>query len=115
MESGVRTTGGKGLHLTVPLEPIASWDSCFEFSRRIANSLARASPSTFTVDFGKRARTDHILIDYKRNHRAAVAIAAYSTRARPSAPVSVPLAWDELATERTPDRWTVKNLRQHLE
>ncbi len=114
LESWVRTTGGKGVHVTVPLEPVHSWDACFEYSRALASGLARSLPRVFTTSFGKAARAGKILIDYKRNHRAAVAIAAYSTRARPNGPVSLPMAWDDLAREKSADSTTVRNLRDKL-
>jgi bifunctional non-homologous end joining protein LigD len=115
LESFVKTTGGKGLHVTVPLRPEQGWDACFAFARRFAQGLARAVPDTFTATFARGARRAKVLVDYKRNHRAAVAVAAFSTRARPEATVSVPLSWDELPREPKPDRWTVRNLREHLQ
>jgi bifunctional non-homologous end joining protein LigD len=114
LESFVKTTGGKGLHVTVPLRPEQTWDACYAFAQRFAKSLVRAVPDTFTATFARGARHAKILVDYKRNHRAAVAVAAFSTRARPEATVSVPLTWDELRREPGPDRWTVRNLPKHL-
>jgi DNA primase len=69
-------------------------------------------PTRFTTVFGRAARAGKILIDYKRNHRAAVAIAAFSTRARPSGTVSVPIDWDDLKRLSRPDVWTVLNARE---
>jgi len=115
LESWVKSTGGKGLHVCVPLAPQHGWDSCYELSRRVALQLERAAPRIFTTRFEKLARHGKILIDYKRNHRAAVAVAALSPRARPHAPISVPLSWRELAREPAPDRWTVNNLRTRLQ
>jgi bifunctional non-homologous end joining protein LigD len=114
LESWVKTTGGKGLHVCVPLAPAHSWDACFGLSRNIAEALVRAAPATFTTTYGKAARRNKILIDYKRNHRAAVTASAFSTRARPNGPVSVPISWEELSAETSPDRWTVLNLRERL-
>ncbi|HKP56498.1 MAG TPA: hypothetical protein VJV78_07260 [Polyangiales bacterium] len=71
--------------MVVPLRPEASWDACFAFSTRIAEAMAREQPEQYTTAFGKHARQDKILLDYKRNHRGAVAVAAYSSRARPAA------------------------------
>jgi bifunctional non-homologous end joining protein LigD len=114
LQSFVKTTGGKGLHVAVPLRPDRGWDACYAFAQRFAQNLVRAVPDTFTTTFGRSARKAKILVDYKRNHRAAVAVAAFSTRARPQATVSVPLAWEELAREPGPDRWTVRNLVPYL-
>jgi bifunctional non-homologous end joining protein LigD len=114
LQSWVKTTGGKGLHVCVPLAPVHDWQTSFDFSRSVAGELTRKQPKRFTTAFGKAARSGKILIDYKRNHRAAVAIAAFSTRARPNGSVSVPIGWDELTTEPVPDRFTVRNLREYL-
>jgi bifunctional non-homologous end joining protein LigD len=114
LHSWVKTTGGKGLHVCVPLEPVAGWDVCFAFSRMIADELVRESPSTFTTTYGRASRAGKILIDYKRNHRAAVAITAFSTRARALGTVSVPFTWEAIASEPRPDRLTVLNVRDHL-
>ncbi|HKU40463.1 MAG TPA: DNA ligase D [Polyangiales bacterium] len=114
LESWVKTTGGKGLHVCVPLSPVHDWQSCFEFSRGVASELVKKQPRKFTTAFGKAARSGKILIDYKRNHRAAVAIAAFSTRARANGSVSVPIGWEELEAEPGPDRFTVRNLREYL-
>jgi DNA ligase D-like protein (predicted polymerase) len=114
LESWVKNTGGKGLHVCVPLTPVRTWNACFEFSRSVADALVRAAPATFTTTYGKAARRGKILIDYKRNHRAAVTVSALSTRARPNGAVSVPLSWKELSEETIPDRWTVLDLRERL-
>lgn len=70
--------------------------------------------SGFTLDFSKKARKHQILIDYKRNYRGAIAVAAYSTRARPNGAVGIPITWRELGLSRAPDQWTVKNVRTRL-
>jgi DNA ligase D-like protein (predicted polymerase) len=114
LESWLKTTGGKGLHVSVPLRAASGWDACYQFTQRVAKQLERAQPRKFTLDFSRAARSGRILIDFKRNHRAAVAIAAFSTRARPHGPVSVPIAWQELDALSGPDGWTVLNLRERL-
>jgi DNA ligase D-like protein (predicted polymerase) len=114
LESWVKTTGGNGLHVCVPLAPGHSWDACFELSRNVAEALVRAAPASFTTTYGKAARPNKILIDYKRNHRAAVTASALSARARPNGSVSVPMSWEELSAETIPDRWTVVNLRERF-
>jgi bifunctional non-homologous end joining protein LigD len=103
----VKTTGGRGLHIVVPLFPRADWSVCLEFARALAAALVSAQPETFTDRFAKAGREDKILVDYLRNNRTNTSIAAYSTRARPEATVSVPLAWDELTADRTPERFTI--------
>ena len=114
LASFVKTTGGRGLHLVVPLTPRADWAACLEFARECAFALVRAHPDTFTERFAKLGRERKILVDYLRNNRTNTSIAAYSTRARPAAPVSVPVSWNELSPTRMPDRFTVKTLPARL-
>jgi bifunctional non-homologous end joining protein LigD len=106
LQSFVKTTGGRGLHVVVPLVPSADWTDCLEFARAIANLLVRREPARFTAKFAKKGREGLMLVDYLRNNRTNTSVAAFSTRARPAAPVSVPLAWSELSPARTPDRFT---------
>jgi bifunctional non-homologous end joining protein LigD len=113
-ESFVKTTGGRGLHVVVPLVPAGTWEECFEFSRAIAEAVVHADPRVYTVQFAKAGRENKILIDYFRNNRTHTSIAAYSTRARPGAPLSMPLSWDELDDDLRSDGFTAKNLRQRL-
>jgi bifunctional non-homologous end joining protein LigD len=91
-----RTTGGKGLHVVVPIAPDNGWDTVKTFSRRIAQLLVRGDPQHRTAVMAKARRRDKVFIDYVRNTRGASSIAAYSTRARAGAPVAVPLDWDEV-------------------
>jgi bifunctional non-homologous end joining protein LigD len=114
LESFVKTTGGKGLHVVVPLTPKANWDEVKSFAQAIAEALAQEQPHRFTATMAKVARTGRIYLDYLRNGRGATAIAAYSTRSRPSAPVSTPLAWDELSPSIRPNHFTVSNLPTRL-
>ncbi len=110
----VKTTGGKGLHVVTPLRPEAGWDECAEFTRLLAETLARRHPDEYLTEASKSARKGKIFIDWLRNTRGATSIAAYSTRARPGAPVSTPVAWDELPRTR-PDQYTVQTLPRRLE
>ncbi len=112
--SFVKTTGGRGLHVVVPMTPHADWNQCLEFARTFALSLVRQRPDLFTEQFGKAGRQDKILVDYLRNNRTNTSIAAYSTRAKPAAPVSVPLTWPELSAARTPDRFTIRTVPDRL-
>ncbi|HWP66482.1 MAG TPA: DNA ligase D [Candidatus Limnocylindria bacterium] len=114
LESLVKTTGGKGLHVVVPLVIGPGWDACAAFARAFATTLAREVPEAFTATMAKRARAGRIFIDYLRNLRGATAVAAYSTRARPEAPVSTPLAWDELDVRHDSAHYTVLNLPRRL-
>ena len=113
LESFVKTTGGKGLHVVLPVTP-TRWDDAKDFCRRVAEQMAAESPDRFTATIKKTARNNRIFIDYLRNSREATAIAPYSTRARPGATVSTPLAWEELGTQKTPNAFTVDNLPKRL-
>lgn len=114
LESFVKTTGGRGLHVVVPLTPRADWSECLTFARAFGEALVRQEPELYTVQFAKRGRDDKILIDYLRNNRTNTSITAFSTRAKPDAPVSVPLDWRELSAAHTPDRWTVASVPGRL-
>ena len=114
LESFVRTTGGKGLHLVVPLAPRADWDAAKAFARAVADAHARDDRRRITTNMSKAKREGRIFLDYLRNGRGATAIASYSTRAREGAPVAVPVRWDELNAALTSDRYNVGNLRRRL-
>ena len=114
LESFVKTTGGKGLHLVVPITRGPSWDDCLEFSRGLAEELVREVPEAFVAVMSKARRVGRIYIDYLRNQRGATSVAAYSTRAKPEAPVSTPLTWDELRPDVESARYTVANLPRRL-
>jgi bifunctional non-homologous end joining protein LigD len=109
----VKTTGGKGLHVVTPLRPEAAWSECAEFSRVLAEAIARQHPDEYLTEASKAARKGKIFIDWLRNVRGATSIAAYSTRAKSGAPVSVPVTWEELPKTR-PDQYTVVTLPRRL-
>jgi bifunctional non-homologous end joining protein LigD len=109
----VKTTGGKGLHVVTPLRPEAGWDECADFSRVLAEAIARQHPDEYLTEASKAARKGKIFIDWLRNIRGATSIAAYSTRAKAGAPVSAPVTWEELPKTR-PDQYTVETLPRRL-
>ncbi|MFZ3017043.1 MAG: DNA ligase D [Gallionella sp.] len=109
-----RTTGGKGLHLVVPLHPQADWESVKSFARAVSELHARDEPQLLTTNMSLAKRHGRIFIDYLRNTRGATAIASYSVRARPGAPVAVPLRWDELGPAVRSDHYTVETLQRRL-
>jgi bifunctional non-homologous end joining protein LigD len=114
LEAFVKTTGGKGLHVVVPIFPEERWDTVKQFTKDLAESIAREAPDRYLITMSKAQRAGRLFIDYLRNGRGATAVAAYSTRARAGAPVSVPLRWEELTEKLRPDAFTVRNLRQRL-
>jgi bifunctional non-homologous end joining protein LigD len=110
----VKTTGGKGLHVVVPIAADYDWSTCLEFARAVATTWAEADPARYTTSFAKRGRESKILIDYLRNNRTNTSVAAYSVRARPFAPVSVPIAWDEVTARLDPAAWTITTTPRRL-
>ncbi len=114
IESFVKTTGGKGLHVVFPLMPQADWDTVRGFAQSIASAMAADRPDLYTDNMAKSGRRGRIFVDYLRNGMGATAIGAYSTRARDGAPVSVPLAWDELGESIRSNHFTVLNLPKRL-
>ncbi|MCW8195104.1 DNA ligase D [Proteobacteria bacterium 005FR1] len=114
LSSFPRTTGGKGLHLVVPVEPTRNWDEAKDFCQAVAQQQAQADRRRVTSNMAKSRRRGRIFLDYLRNGRGATAIASFSTRARAGAPVAVPVAWDELNEALRPDRYNVENLRRRL-
>lgn len=110
----LKTSGGKGLHVVSPLEPMAGWDEVKGFAKRIADEMSADSPERFVATVSKAKRKGKILVDYLRNGRGATAVAPYSTRARDGAAVSMPIEWDELGPEIGPAGFTVMNAAARL-
>jgi bifunctional non-homologous end joining protein LigD len=114
LESFAKTTGGKGLHVVIPLMPKLGWDEVKTFAKWVADSMVAQRPEDFTANMAKRAREGRIYIDYLRNGRGATAVGAYTPRARPSAPVSTPISWEEVEKGVRPDRFTVETVPERL-
>jgi len=114
LKSFAKTTGGKGLHVVIPLTPKLDWERVKTFAKWIADSFVTQRPEDFTANMAKRARHGRIYIDYLRNGRGATAVGVYIPRARPGAPVSTPLSWEEVENGVRPDEFTVKTVPQRL-
>ncbi|MCA8204560.1 DNA ligase D [Burkholderia sp. AU33545] len=115
LASFCKTSGGKGLHVVVPITRHLGWDDVKDFSRAVAQHIAGALPDRFTATMGPRHRRGKIFIDYLRNGRGASTIAAYSARARPGMGVSVPLRWDEVPDTTGGAQWTIDTLHERLD
>ena len=102
-------SGGKGVHVVVPLEPGHNWDKHKDFSKRFAEALSMAEPDRFVATMSKAKRKGKIFIDWLRNQRGSTAILPYSARAREGAPVAVPIGWDALADVKGGGAWSIKD------
>jgi bifunctional non-homologous end joining protein LigD len=114
LRSFLKTTGGKGVHVVVPLVRRSSWEEVKAFSRAVAERLVKESPGKYVATMSKSKRLGRIFIDHFRNSRGATSVAAYSTRAWPGATVSTPLRWEELSPAIRPDHYTIGNLPRRL-
>jgi bifunctional non-homologous end joining protein LigD len=110
----VRTTGGKGLHVVVPLVRRATWDEVKRFAQAIALLLVEEAPDQFTANMSKKRRVGKIFIDHLRNAPESTAIASWSTRARPGAPIAMPLAWEEIEGRDDPPRFGLRDAAARL-
>jgi bifunctional non-homologous end joining protein LigD len=110
LESFALLTGGKGVHIVVPLEPAAEWDQVREFAKAFCTTLAEATPDKFTVALPKLQRRGRIFLDFLRNQRAATAIMPYSARARPGMPVATPVDWNELEAIDRANAFTIADV-----
>lgn len=115
LQAFVKTSGGKGLHLIVPLARRDGWETVKAFAKAMAQFMTQQLPERFTATSGPKNRVGKIFIDYLRNARGASTVAAYSVRARPGLPVSVPVSRDELKDLRGAQQWTVANLHERLQ
>jgi len=110
----LKTSGGKGLHIVVPLKRLYDWDLVKEFSQAIVQHLARTVPQRFSAKSGPRNRVGKIFIDYLRNGFGATTAAAWSARARPGLGDSVPIMWGELDSIAGSAQWTITNIEPRL-
>lgn len=114
LESFLRVSGGKGLHVVVPLNPGCDWALTKRFAKGFADALAQSEPHRFLATATKALRNKRIFVDYLRNGRGATAVASYSLRGRPGAPVAMPLAWSELPKLKRADAFTIKDVSGKL-
>ena len=114
LTSFIKTTGGKGLHLVVPIRPTLSWDDAKGFTRAVAELMVATFPDRFTATVSKAKRKEKIFVDYLRNAEGATAVAPYSVRARKNAPVATPIFWEELAKDVRFDYFNVRTIRDRL-
>lgn len=114
LESFLRVSGGKGLHVVVPLNPGCDWDLTKRFAKGFAEALSQSEPTRFLATSTKSLRNKRIFVDYLRNGRGATAVASYSLRGRPAAPVAMPIAWSELSKLTRADAFTMKEVPEKL-
>jgi bifunctional non-homologous end joining protein LigD len=114
LRSFIKTSGRKGVHITVPLRQGYGWAQVKHFAKSMAHALAKEEPLLFTASLSKNSRNDRIFIDYLRNVKGATTIAPYSTRAALGATVSTPLNWDEVSHEINPQSFTVSTIYKRL-
>jgi bifunctional non-homologous end joining protein LigD len=114
LESFVKTTGGKGLHVVAPVARTIGWDDFKAFSKLAVEAMEHDEPALYTTNMAKAARRGKIFLDYLRNGRGATFIAPYSPRARPGAPVAVPITWEELAHGVDPAAFTTATVPRRL-
>ena len=110
----LKTSGGKGLHVVVPIQRRHDWDTVKGFSQAIVQHMARTIPALFVAKSGPRNRVGKVFVDYLRNGLSATTVSAWSARSRPGLGISVPLAWKELDTLTSSTQWTVRNVDERL-
>lgn len=114
LEAFLKTSGGSGMHLVVPLARHVDWDTLKAFGKAFSQFMASELPDRFSARMGPKNRIGKVYVDYLRNGRGASTVAAYSVRARPGLPVSVPIGREELAQLRDSKQWHIGNLQQRL-
>lgn len=110
----LKTTGGKGLHVVVPVEPVTPWEEAKEFTRRLVALMVKDEPEKYLMTMTKHKRVGKIFLDYLRNGRGATSVCAFSSRARAGAPVSAPITWEELRAGLRSDTFHVRNMPERL-
>ena len=115
IESFALLSGGKGIHIVVPLAPVAEWPLVDDFAKSFCTALAEAAPDRFTTALAKGRRRGRIFLDYLRNHRTATAIMPWSARARAGMPVAAPVTWDELRDIERSDAFTIGDVELLIE
>lgn len=114
LESCLKCTGGKGLHVILPLSGKAKWPEAKAFAASLAQEMVAAAPDAYVATMSKAKRTGRIFIDTFRNDYTATSIADYAVRARPGAPVAVPLEWEELQNLKAANQFTIDDVRKRL-
>jgi bifunctional non-homologous end joining protein LigD len=110
----LKCTGGKGLHVVASLAPTNSWEQVKDWARTLAHTMVREAPDTYVATITKSKRIGKILIDFFRNDYTATGIAGYSLRARPGAPVAVPLKWRELTALKSADQFHIEAVLERI-
>ncbi len=114
LKSFIKTTGGKGFHITIPINPLLDWTTIKNFTRDFAIKMSKKYPDFFVSTMSKKVRTNKIFIDYLRNARNATSVAAFSTRVHPGAPISTPLSWKEVNNTRSSREYNINNIRKRI-
>jgi bifunctional non-homologous end joining protein LigD len=110
----LKTSGGKGLHVVVPIKPTTDWDTAKGFSQAVVQHLSRTPPKVFVAKAGGSNRVGKIFIDWLRNGLGATTASAWSARARPGIGISVPVEWNELGALKCGDQWTIRSVQTRL-
>jgi len=114
LQSWLKTSGGKGLHVVVPLAPRLDYDQVKDFSRAVVAHMAKTIPQRFVAKSGGSNRVGKIFIDYLRNGHGQTTAAAFSARARPGLGVSIPVSWDQLSDLKSGAHWTIETAPEYL-
>lgn len=115
LKSFVKTTGGKGLHVVIPIKPKYDWDTVKEYTHAFVLFVASQSPDNFVTKMTKSHRTGKIFLDYLRNGRGATAVAPYSLRANKEAGIATPLEWSELSNNKRDNTYTIKTIMDRMD
>jgi DNA ligase D len=114
LQAFLKTRGGRGMHVVVPIDRRHGWEQVRQFARAVTERLARQTPALIVDKMGPQNRIGKIFVDYLRNQKGASTVAAYSARARPGLAVSVPIGHDELERIEAADQWNIHNLHERL-